>query len=318
LNASLPLRAPLDLVSRITAVLVGLLAVAAATGLALGPRGWYDPDPATQPAFLGQDVATLVLGLPLLFWSSRAARAGSVRGLVCWAGALFYVAYSYYFFVIGGRFSPLFPVYLTLVSLGTYGALAVVFSIDHEQLARRFDRATPVRLVSGYLGATSVLFAGLWLAMIGSALARGVALTGVQRAVIAVDAIVLLPLLFYAGVALWRRAPIGYALAGLLLVKAAATFLTLLISTAFIGLGGGPVSVGETAAYAAGLAGAVGAAALYFRHVIVTPRPPGSRCGRKSSSSITPAGRPPAGTAWWSARTAPAPSSFPHAPGRRG
>jgi hypothetical protein len=267
MSTPLPVRTHLDLVHRVTVCVAALLGLASAVGLLLGPRGWYDADPTTQPAFLGQDVATLLVGLPLLVWAWRAARAGSVRGLLCWAGALFYVAYSYFFFVIGGRFSPLFPVHVVLVSLGMYGALALVFAIDHEALAARFDRDTPVRLVSGYLVVTAALFAVLWMTILVAALMGDWWLTPVQRAVIAVDAVVLLPLLCYAGLALWRRRPVGYVLAGILLVKAAATFVTLLISTAFVALDGTRVPAGETLAYGTGFACACALAARYFAHV---------------------------------------------------
>lgn len=265
--ARLPLRRSIAMVQRMTLAIAGLLVIASALGLLFGPRGWYDADPATRQAFLGQDVATLLLGVPLLLLASRAARHGSTRGLLAWAGTLFYVAYSYFFFVVGGRFSLLFPVHLVLVSLGMYGALALVFAVDHEELAASFDRWTPTRLVASYFALTSLFFGVLWLAMMAGAWARGDSLTPVQRAVIAVDCVVLLPLLTYAAVALARRAAIGYTLAGLLLVKAAATFVTLLLSTAFVVSGGVGVSAGETAAYAVGFVGATALLWAFFKHI---------------------------------------------------
>ncbi len=72
--------------------------------------GGTDPNPTTLPAFLGQDVLTLIVGIPLLLGSAFLARRGSLRALLCWMGAFFYIACSYYFDVIGGRFNAFFPI----------------------------------------------------------------------------------------------------------------------------------------------------------------------------------------------------------------
>jgi hypothetical protein len=63
-------------------LVVELLVVTSVAGLLYGQQGLYTPDPATLPAFLGQDAITLALGLPLLLGSVWAARRGSVRGLL--------------------------------------------------------------------------------------------------------------------------------------------------------------------------------------------------------------------------------------------
>src|SRR5687768_13930607 len=248
LRAALPLQHDLVLVSRMTHLIVPLLLASSIAGLLYGPRGWwYDTDLATLPAFLGQDVMTLVVVVPLLVASSMLARRGSLRGLVCWMGALFYVAYAYYFYVIGGRFTVYFPLYIALVSMGIYGALAVLFSLDLSRLPAHFQRV-PVRSISVFLVVTALFFAGLWLSILETHFTLGTTLDPVSRAVIAIDGVVLLPLLFYAGRALARREPLGYALAGLLLVKATATFLTLIVTTAIAAQGGRPADSIQTAA----------------------------------------------------------------------
>jgi hypothetical protein len=79
----------------------------------------------------------------------------------------------------------------------------------------------------------------------------------VSRVVIAIDGVVLLPLLFYGGRAIARREPLGYALAGLLLVKATATFLTLIVNTAIASRWGKPADGVDTFAYGIGFVGAL-------------------------------------------------------------
>jgi hypothetical protein len=77
------------------------------------------------------------------------------------------------------------------------------------------------------------LFVVLWGGLVASALAAGDMLSPVQHLVVAIDVAVLLPILGYAGVQLLRRAPSGYLLAGILIVKAGLTGFTLAFTGAF-------------------------------------------------------------------------------------
>lgn len=106
-------RAPRD-TWRLTWVLAALAAATSVVGIVHGGDGYYAPYPSALAGLVGQDAATLVVGVPVLVASAFAARKGSVRGLLAWAGALFYLAYSYYFFVVGA-FNAGFPAYAVIV-----------------------------------------------------------------------------------------------------------------------------------------------------------------------------------------------------------
>jgi hypothetical protein len=260
-----PDKPTLALVNRLSVVLAALLGLASIAGLWLGPRGLYAPDPATLPTFLGQDGITLVCGIPLLVVGMRLARAGSIRGLFLWSGALFYVAYSYLFYVAGARFNALFLVYVAIVASSTYGLLALLFGLDREAVKARFDPSTPVRAIAGFFLSLSVVFAAMWIGIAVSAAAAGRDLDPVTRAVIAVDGVVLLPLLCFAGLSLWRRHAWGYILAGMLLVKIAALGLTLVVNTwlqRWWGIVADPL---QTAMFAVLLVGSVALLVPYLR-----------------------------------------------------
>ena len=213
----------------------------------------------------------LVFGLPLLIASARRARRGSVRALLSWMGALFYVAYFWYFYVVGVRFGPLFIVHVALVSTSMYAVLYLVSALNMAELKARFDPGTPVRLVGGFLMTVSVAFALLWLAVIASAALKGGDIGLVTRYVIAIDGVVLLPLSFFGGLWMWRGQPLGYALAGLLLVKVVATFLTLMVTSAVVMRWGQSVDPLQTVMYAAGLLFGLGLTACYLRGVSDRP-----------------------------------------------
>jgi hypothetical protein len=263
----LPLTGNFSFVFGLTWLVAALLAASSMKGLVHGWRGWYDPEPAAVPALLGQDLVTLLVAVPFLVESARRARRGSTRALLCWMGALLYVAYFYYFYVVGIRLDAFFPVHIALVSMSMYGLLALFFALDLRELKARFDHRTPVRLIGGFLIVSALVFGGMWLDMTTSALRAGRELDQVSRLVIAIDGVVLLPLTFFGGVWLWRRLPIGYALAGLLLVKLAATFLTLVATSAIAWLWGQTLDAMQTSAYAVGMVCALALEGPYLRSV---------------------------------------------------
>jgi hypothetical protein len=195
----------------------------------------------------------LLFGVPLLAGSAMLARRGSVRALMAWIGALFYVAYFWYFYVVGIRFGVLFVVHIALVSMSMYGALHLFVALDLARLVASLRPDAQHRLVGGFLMATALAFAGLWASVIASRLVAGHPLDEVSRQVIAIDGVVLLPLMFFGGLWLWRREPLGIALAGMLLVKIAATFLTLVATTLVAWRWGRSLDPIQTTMYGAGL-----------------------------------------------------------------
>jgi hypothetical protein len=215
----------------LSGVLTVLLVISSVAGLLYGSRGLYDSYPASLAGLVGQDAITLALGVPLLVASMWLTRRGSIRGLLLWAGTLFYLAYSYYFYVIGG-FNVLFLVYIAIVSTSFYGLLSLLFAVDARALRARFADRTPTRLVGGFFVGYSLLFALMWVGMILAGTVAGRSPDEVTHAVVVIDCTVLLPLLFFGGSRLWRREAWGYVLGGLLLTKLAMTGFTLAFTTA--------------------------------------------------------------------------------------
>jgi hypothetical protein len=202
-----PLKNKLTLTLAQSGVLAPLLIVSSVAGLLYGSRGLYEPYPASLAGLVGQDVITLVVGLPLLFASVWMTARGSTRGLLLWTGMLFYFAYSYYFYVIGG-FNALFLVYIAIVSTSLYGLLSLLFNTDPEAVKARFDPRTPNRLVSGFLVSYSLLFALMWVGTSLTSAAADSRPDDFTHSVVAIDCTVLLPLLFF-GLVLDPRARWG-------------------------------------------------------------------------------------------------------------
>ncbi|HEX2740281.1 MAG TPA: hypothetical protein VHM69_07520 [Rubrobacter sp.] len=229
--ARLPVKRGLTLPRRLSLVVAVLTAAASTAGLVLGPAGLYGTDPKRAlgvtegeaglllPGFLGQDVFNLVVALPLLLGTMWLAQRGSLAGLLLWPGALFYVLYWYVLYLIGAPFSVLFLLYVPLVTLSACAIIALVSSIDDEEVRRRLAGAVPARIIGGIL----VALALLTIAQDGSgafvtALGENAPIDPVARHVWIADLALQAPAVLAGGVLLWRREALGYvAGAGLLL-----------------------------------------------------------------------------------------------------
>jgi hypothetical protein len=266
----LPVIRALTVPSVLSVLVAALLAVTSVAGLLFGQRGLYTPDPRTLPAFLGQDALTLLVGLPLLLGSAWLTRRGSLRGLLLWPGALFYLAYSYAFYVLSPEFNLLYPLYLAIVSMSLYGGLYLLLSTDAVAVQTRFSARTPTRLVGGFLAAMALLIGAKWLGAILAALAAGTAPSRVERVVWPMDLVLAFPAMFWGGVWLWRRRDLGYLVAAPLPVKAASVGLTLVVNTWLVTRWGVPADPMLPAYVAVGLGGLV-LALLYLRQVVPPP-----------------------------------------------
>jgi hypothetical protein len=227
----LPVMRPLTFPFVLSSIVAALLLISSIAGLLFGQRGLYQPNPATLPSFLTQDVITLVVAVPLLLTSQWLVRRGSVRGLLVWMGTLFYLAYAYSFAVLGSWLPPLFLVYVAIVSMSAYSLIFVLVSTDAEAVRARFSAHTPVRWAGGFLMLMSLLLATMWVAMIVGDILSGTEPKSTVFVIWPLDLVIALPALFWGGMWLWRRQPLGYVVGGIVLMKAAAEGLALVAQT---------------------------------------------------------------------------------------
>ncbi len=209
-------------------VVAAIMVAVSATGLMLG-AGLDRVDPKAAgvtastagvlvPGFLAHDAFNLIVGLPLLLGLLWLARRGLLIGLLLLPGALYYVLYTYTTYLVGSPFSVLFLPYVALVTLSAYSIIGLVASIDGERVRQQLRGIVPARTI----GAILVILALLTLAQDSSA-AVGTALAGAGTTVPAArhiwiaDLVLEVPAVFFGGILLWRREPLGFvAGAGLL------------------------------------------------------------------------------------------------------
>jgi len=208
-----------------TRLSIALLAVVAVVGAAtlLAPTVLRDP-----PGYAGNAIGTWAVALfvaaPVVALAMRAAARGSLGARIVWLGGVGYLLYQGILSSFSLQFDALFLLYVASMSLGVWTFVAVLATIDIDELAAHLPQRFPARLVGGYLVATALAFAALWLADVLPAVlggSRPLSLRGTTlptNPVQVIDFAFTLPASFVAGVWLWRRRPRGYVLGGAMLV----------------------------------------------------------------------------------------------------
>lgn len=224
-----------------------LLAIAAGCGIFISDL--YRDPPGLVAQAIGQDAVTLLIALPALGISAFLASSGSQRARLIWLGVLVYVVYTYASYAFGIRFNPLFLIYLALLGCSTYALIGGLMTTDWTGIRASFSERTPVRAVSIFLGVIAGLFYLIWLSEAVPASLAGVPPQSVTEdgtptnVVHVLDMAFLLPALVIAAVSLWRKQPIGYALAPALLTNLVFLALAILSMTVFQARVGEPAAI---------------------------------------------------------------------------
>lgn len=88
---------------------------------------------------IAQDVLPLAT-IPVLLWSARRSRAGSLPGHRLWLGTLAYLAYSYFIYAVGVPHNPAFLLYTCVLALSVTALIDGIGRIDMRAASPAFDR----------------------------------------------------------------------------------------------------------------------------------------------------------------------------------
>ena len=224
--ANLPIRHNLTLIYILSIIIAILMAAASIAGL-LYPMTVYPTDELLQ-SFLANDVANLLIGLPMLLASMWLTRRGKLIGLLFWPGALFFVLYNYIIYVFAMPLNLAFVLHLVLLMLSVYTLIGLLTSIDGKVVQQRLSGAVPERLAGGVLAGLGLLIFLLVIGAIVNALINHTPIAETELALHTADFLIA-PAWIVCGVLLWQRRAFGYV-AGLgLLFQASMLFIGLII-----------------------------------------------------------------------------------------
>jgi hypothetical protein len=220
-----------------------LAAVAAATGLfsttGNGPfpfitlhgetvqiygRGLYQYDTAIiAVGYRVGDAFTLFAGIPLLLFSYWMFQRGSVRGKIALTGMLLFFLYNYGSLAIGAAYNNLFLVYILLTMSTFLAASSLFLSFEVRSFPNLFSTFLPRKGISLFFMISGIALFCIWLLLsILPALLAGIVPPEVASyttiITFALDMGIIAPVLVSAGILLWRREPLGFLLASVLLI----------------------------------------------------------------------------------------------------
>ncbi len=208
----------------IASALIAVLAIIAA-GSGLFWNGLYKNDTKSGAAQeQGNDLVTLVLCVPLLAISTFYAAKGSLRGRLVWTGMIFYFLYTYAMMSFMTAYNQLFLVYVAIYSLSLYTLGYSLLTLDVNVVRQSLANA-PVKVTAVFMFLMSLTLTAMWLGTIVPPLLANetpaLLETYTTMVIQAMDLGILVPLGLIIGYLLLRRNAWGYALASIVLIKAA-------------------------------------------------------------------------------------------------
>jgi len=231
-------------------------------------RGLYRNDTISYAAqAIGQDAATLLVGIPLLFTGLLLARKRSLRGELLLAGGLGYMLYTYTSYSFLSAYNEFFLVYVALFSFSLFAFILALSGMDTERVARSVSSGMPRRAIAIFLLFIAAFLSLAWLGRIIPPLLAGTPPPGLEAyttlVIQALDLGIIVPTSIITAVLLWKKQPWGYTLASVLLVKA------LMMGAALVAMIIGQILAGvEVGAVESAIFAGIALAALVFTVVL--------------------------------------------------
>ncbi len=225
-DLNLPVKGKLSLIYASSLFISVLIAAASVAGLRYRTI-MYPTDELVQ-TFVSNDVVNLLIGLPILLGSMWMAWRSKMIGLLCWAGALFFVFYNYTAYVFAMPLNWAFPLHLILMMLSAYTLVALVARIDGKAVQHRLAGVIPERFAGGVLAVLGSLFLLRVLGVMVGALSNGTLLSETEFAVNIADFLTT-PAWVIGGILLWQRRELGYVTGLGLLFQGSMLFIALIV-----------------------------------------------------------------------------------------
>lgn len=155
----------------LSAAVTVLMASAAAAGV-FG-EGVYHDNGLVRAGWLGNDLVTLLVAVPLLGGATWRARQGAARARLVCLGLLAYALYNYAFYLFGASYNGLFLAYVAILACSTFGLIAGVTSPPLGRIAATVRTRPAHRAVGAVVLLISLMLGLFWMALAVRHLATG-------------------------------------------------------------------------------------------------------------------------------------------------
>lgn len=172
---------------------------------------------------IGQDVVTLILGIPLLIAGVVLTRKGSLRGRLLLTGALGYFLYTYGAMSFLTAFNPFYLLYVALFSLSLFGFILALSGLDPVFVTEHVSDKFPRRTIASYFIIVAAFLSLAWLGLVVPPMFSGQPPAGLESAITMViqslDLGVIVPTALVTAILLLQKRPWGFTLATVVLLK---------------------------------------------------------------------------------------------------
>ncbi len=218
-------------------------------------HGLYRYDTISSSSqMIGQDIVTLLVGVPLLIAGVLWSRKGSLRGKLLLTGGLGYFLYTYASMSFLAAFNILFLVYVALFSLSLIGFIMAFSELDPNEVVNHVSDRFPQRTVSAYFLVVAAFLTIAWLGLVVPPMLSGTPPAGLESAttmvIQAFDLGVIVPTSVITVYLLSRRYPWGIVLSSVLLLKLLTMGAALISMIVVQMLAGVPVDLAVSAIFA--------------------------------------------------------------------
>ena len=207
---------------------------------------WYLDVEWIRTTWFGNDLVTLLVGVPLMLLGTALSRQGSPRGTLLGLGILGYAIYNYAFYLFGAALNVFFPLYIAGFLASSFTLLRAVVGLDAQVLPTLRRSGGWVRPVAVFLGGVGAGLPIVWLSMWAAYVFTGRP-TPVEpeafKLVAALDCVSMAPALFLGGLWLWRGHAWGYVLAVIASIQGSLYLVVLSVNSAIFvqrGMAQGP------------------------------------------------------------------------------
>ncbi len=151
------------LFSFITIILIILMTISSISGLIFQDILYRDLNTYYLANIIPQDIANLVIILPIFILSLKLIKQEKIIGLFLWMGCeitLCYIGITYCFTI---PFNHLFLVYIAIFGISFYALIWVLLILDYNQIENLHNEEKNTKYVVNFLVIVFIAMYGLWL-----------------------------------------------------------------------------------------------------------------------------------------------------------
>ncbi len=185
----------------------------------------YQDNSWLKAQWLGQDIITLVIVVPILLMSlTRGIGQHRIKWWMLNTGLLLYFAYTYSFFVFTAELTFLYFFQVGIFGLSIVGFIRSCMLLSHEKVRFSFPRTNWKLLIVTYLFVIALMLGFIWIKDIASHLNSTIHQSNTFNGkppliAYSLDLGIIIPLMIATGLMLYWKERWGYILTGIVLTK---------------------------------------------------------------------------------------------------